>query len=51
MFSGNVDLTNILGWIGETQLKILSVVASLLLIGTHGVTATLVKERILVSSR
>jgi solute carrier family 45 protein 1/2/4 len=46
-----VDLTGVFGWLGEKQLKILAVISSLLLIGTHGMTASLVKERVLVSTR
>jgi ABC-type glycerol-3-phosphate transport system permease component len=51
ILSGNFDLTGILGWIGETQLKILTVVASFLLTATHLTTAFMVKEKILVASR
>jgi hypothetical protein len=46
-----VDLTGVLGWLGSTQLKILSVVASVVLLGAHVTTAMLVQERVLISSR
>lgn len=47
---GNVDLTKIFPFFGKTQLEILSVVASLVLLGCHLVTAILVKEKILLPS-
>jgi hypothetical protein len=50
LFSGNVDLTKIFPFLGNTQLQVLSVIASFLLLGSHVVMAILVKERILLSS-
>lgn len=47
-FFGNVNLRNALPFFGKTQLQILCVVASLVLLGGHFTMATLVKERVLV---
>lgn len=49
-FSGNVDLTTVFSFLGETQLEILSVIAVFTLIASHGATAANVKEKVLVSS-
>lgn len=49
--SGNVDLTKIFPFLGNTQLQVLSVIASLLLLGSHLVMAVVVKEKILLSSK
>ncbi|KPV77581.1 uncharacterized protein RHOBADRAFT_8597, partial [Rhodotorula graminis WP1] len=37
------------GWLGGEQLKVLTIFTSVLLIGTHAVTVTCVRERILIS--
>lgn len=47
---GNLDLPRIFPFLGSAQLEVLSVIASLVLLGTHFVTAATVKERVLVSS-
>lgn len=43
-------MTKVFPIFGNTQLEVLSVVASFLLISTHGMTGTCVKEKVLVSS-
>jgi len=45
--SGNVDLPRILPFLGRTQLQVLSVVVSFLLLAGHLVMAVFVKERVL----
>lgn len=45
---GNVDLPRYFPFLGSEQLEVLSVIASLLVLGTHGLTAWGVKERVLV---
>ncbi|KAJ2923915.1 hypothetical protein H1R20_g13179, partial [Candolleomyces eurysporus] len=49
-FVGNIDLTRIFPFLGSTQLEVLSVVVSLLLLAGHIAMAFLVKERILLKS-
>ncbi|TDL20701.1 MFS general substrate transporter [Rickenella mellea] len=49
-FIGNVDLTGTFAFFGNTELQILAVLGSLLLIAAHGMTAWCVKEKVLVSS-
>ncbi|KAI0060540.1 MFS general substrate transporter [Artomyces pyxidatus] len=49
-FFGGIDMPNLLPFFGKTELQILSVVSSILLIGTHLTMASLVKERILLAS-
>lgn len=51
LFSGNVDLTRILPFLGKTELQVLSVVGSFLLILTHAMTAYCTKEKVLVAGR
>jgi len=46
--SGNVDLPRILPFLGRTQLQVLSVVVSFLLLAGHLVMAVFVKERVLL---
>lgn len=48
--SGNVDLTHVLPFLGDTQLEVLSVVVCLLLLAGHLVMAIMVKERVLLKS-
>lgn len=50
MFSGNVDLPRLLPFLGKSQLQVLSVVVSLLLLGGHILMATLVKEKVLLKT-
>lgn len=47
-YSGNIDLPRYLPFLGSTQLGALSAIAALFLLGTHAVTAGLVKEKVLV---
>ncbi|KIJ37094.1 hypothetical protein M422DRAFT_69504 [Sphaerobolus stellatus SS14] len=49
-FVGNIDLTGIFPFLGNSQIKILCVVSSLLLLGTHFITIFNVKERVLRKS-
>ncbi|KAJ2914560.1 hypothetical protein MD484_g5815, partial [Candolleomyces efflorescens] len=49
-FVGNVDLTRVFPFLGGTQLEVLSVVVSFMLLAGHVVMAGLVKERILLKS-
>ncbi|KAI0316041.1 MFS general substrate transporter [Amylostereum chailletii] len=49
-FFGGVDMTHFLPFLGKTELQVLSVVASFLLIATHLTTAYFVKERVLLAS-
>lgn len=46
-FSGNINLPRILPFLGKTQLEVLSVIVSLLLLAGHLLMAILVKERVL----
>ncbi|KIK58055.1 hypothetical protein GYMLUDRAFT_705185 [Collybiopsis luxurians FD-317 M1] len=49
-FAGNLDLPSILPIFGHTELQILSVVTSLILLGSHTVMAASVQERVLLKS-
>jgi solute carrier family 45, member 1/2/4 len=48
--SGGINMPSLLPIFGRTQLEVLSVVGSVILIGSHVTTLTTVKERILLSS-
>ena len=48
--SGGINMPSFLPFLGHTELEVLSVVASITLIGTHLATITAVKERILLAS-
>jgi hypothetical protein len=48
--SGGIDMPSLLPFLGHTELEVLSVVGVLTLVGTHLVTITSVKERILLAS-
>ncbi|KAI0080485.1 MFS general substrate transporter [Panus rudis PR-1116 ss-1] len=50
-FIGNVDMTKIFPFLGETELEVLSVCGSFLLISAHIITAYCVKERIVIASK
>ncbi|THH26896.1 hypothetical protein EUX98_g7285 [Antrodiella citrinella] len=50
-FIGNVDMTKVLPFLGNTELEVLSIVGSLGLIVWHGVTAFCVKERVVVAKK
>jgi len=47
---GNIDLPRIFPFLGKSQLQVLSVVVSILLLGGHIVMASLVKEKVLLKS-
>ncbi|KAI0340319.1 MFS general substrate transporter [Trametopsis cervina] len=49
-FVGNIDMTKVLPFLGNTELEVLSLVGSFLLIATHITTAVSVKEKVVVSS-
>jgi len=49
-FVGNIDLPRALPWLGRTQLEVVSVVACVVLIGTHAGTSFGVEERVLLKS-
>jgi solute carrier family 45 protein 1/2/4 len=49
IYSGNINLPSILPFLGKTQLEVLSVVVSLLLLCGHLIMAIMVKERVLCS--
>ncbi|PIL29401.1 transporter [Ganoderma sinense ZZ0214-1] len=49
-FIGNIDMTAVFPFFGNTELEVLAVVGSFLLLITHAVTAFCTKERIVVSS-
>ncbi|KAL5520645.1 hypothetical protein ACEPAF_2646 [Sanghuangporus sanghuang] len=49
-FIGNVDLTNVFSFLGDSELQVLSVIAAALLLSTQAWTASCVKEKVLVSS-
>lgn len=44
-------MTSVFPFFGDTELEVLAVVGSLLLLATHGVTAFCTKEKVVVSSR
>ncbi|KAH9169534.1 MFS general substrate transporter [Lactarius sanguifluus] len=48
--SGGINLPSLFPFFGSTELEVLSVVGSIILIGTHLTTVTSVKERILLTS-
>ncbi|KAF8604825.1 hypothetical protein BDV93DRAFT_471300 [Ceratobasidium sp. AG-I] len=47
-FIGGINLPKVLPWLGRTQLEVLSIVSSTLLLAFHGVTAGAVEEKVLV---
>jgi hypothetical protein len=49
--SGGINMPSLLPFLGRTELEVLSIVGSAILIGTHLTTITVVKERILLASR
>ncbi|KAK7049408.1 hypothetical protein VNI00_006009 [Paramarasmius palmivorus] len=48
--AGNLELPKILPFVGTTQLEVLSVMGSLVLLGSHLSTAALVQEKVLLES-
>ncbi|CAL1709454.1 unnamed protein product [Somion occarium] len=50
-FIGNVDMTRVFPFLGDTELEVLSVCGSFLLVIAHGMTAFCVKERIVLASK
>ena len=49
--SGNVDMTRVFPFLGKTELEVLSVVGSFLLVVTHVVTAYSTKEKVVASTK
>ncbi|KAI0365167.1 MFS general substrate transporter [Pilatotrama ljubarskyi] len=50
-FIGNVDMTAVFPFFGDTELEVLAVVGSFLLLMTHGITAFCTKERVVVATK
>ncbi|KAH9857374.1 MFS general substrate transporter [Lenzites betulinus] len=50
-FIGNIDMTAVFPFLGDTELEVLAVVGSLLLLSTHLVTATFTKEKVVVATK
>lgn len=50
-FIGNVDMTKVFPFLGDTELEVIVAVSSFLLVISHVVVAICVKERILLASR
>ncbi|KAI0752960.1 MFS general substrate transporter [Daedaleopsis nitida] len=50
-FIGNIDMTAVLPFLGDTELEVLAVVGSFLLLMTHAITASCTKEKVVVSSK
>ncbi|KAI0658261.1 MFS general substrate transporter [Cubamyces menziesii] len=50
-FIGNVDMTAVFPFLGSTELEVLAVVGSFLLLLTHGITASCTKERVVVATK
>lgn len=51
MYRGNVDLTTSFPFLGKTELEVLAVLGSLLLIAMHTITAACTKERVVVATK
>lgn len=49
-FSGNINLPRLLPFLGKSQLQVLSIVVSGLLLAGHCVMAIFVKEKVLLKS-
>ncbi|KAJ3784699.1 sucrose transporter [Lentinula aff. detonsa] len=49
-FAGNLDLPSLLPIFGHTELQILSVVVSIILLGSHIIMASAVSERVLIKN-
>ncbi|KAI0665836.1 hypothetical protein C8Q78DRAFT_1072817 [Trametes maxima] len=50
-FIGNVDKTAVFPFLGDTELEVLAVVGSFLLLVTHGITSFCTKEKVVVATR
>ncbi|OSD01111.1 MFS general substrate transporter [Trametes coccinea BRFM310] len=50
-FIGNVDMTAVFPFLGDTELEVLAVVGSFLLLLTHGITAFCTKEKVVVATK
>ncbi|KIP03126.1 hypothetical protein PHLGIDRAFT_111240 [Phlebiopsis gigantea 11061_1 CR5-6] len=50
-FIGNVDMTRVLPFLGKTELEVLSVVGSFLLVLTHAVTSYCTKEKVVLDTK
>ncbi|KAJ1300914.1 hypothetical protein OPQ81_003339 [Rhizoctonia solani] len=48
-FIGGINLPKVFPWLGRTQLEVLTVVSSVLLLALHGITAASVEEKVLVT--
>ncbi|KAF8747498.1 hypothetical protein RHS02_00097, partial [Rhizoctonia solani] len=48
-FIGGINLPSVFPWLGRTQLEVLSVISSVLLLSLHGITAASVEEKVLVT--
>lgn len=48
IYSGNIDVPHYLPFLGSQQIGALSSIAALFLLGTHAITAALVKEKVLL---
>ena len=51
MYSGNVDLTTPFPFFGKTELEVLAVLGSFLLVAMHTITAACTKERVVVATK
>lgn len=49
--SGNIDLTVAFRFLGDTELEVLSVLGSFLLVAMHVITAVCTKERVVVDHK
>ncbi|KAH7337847.1 major facilitator superfamily domain-containing protein [Rhizoctonia solani] len=47
-FIGGINLPYTFAWLGRTQLEVLTVISSVLLLALHGITAASVEEKVLV---
>lgn len=50
LFRGNMDLPEVMPFFGDSQLKVLSVVLSIILLSAHFLVCTCVKERVLLKN-
>ncbi|KAH9930693.1 MFS general substrate transporter [Fomitopsis serialis] len=50
-FIGNVDLTTVFSFLGNTELEVLAVLGSFLLIAMHTITALCTKERVVIATK
>ncbi|OJT09996.1 General alpha-glucoside permease [Trametes pubescens] len=50
-FIGNIDMTAVFPFLGDTELEVLAVVGSFLLLAAHGITAFCTKEKVVVATK